>query len=242
MREAPHTAPRRASVWSCVAPSYSTTFRRALPRRDLYPLVNVSAHREHGRIHNAQKAVGSLYLVLLLGSYDFRPSSGYWARSTVFQHLVANHRSPALNSPRTLSLPPYVHIRLQCHSPAKLFSKTSSAKSVTPTGALDVLIRAAPTKCRHSFLVTEACHLSIAPAKPHRTPSGAFLSPMNRPTCARPLAFPSGAKHFCAKSPSPCGEEISVNLSQSWLNHVFRVFFSVQRTRGVCHVLTFINK
>ena len=30
-----------------------------------YPLVNFGAHREHGRIHNAQKAVGNLYLVLL---------------------------------------------------------------------------------------------------------------------------------------------------------------------------------
>ena len=34
------------------------------------------------------------------------------------------------------------------------------------------------------------------------------------------------SQHFCEKSPSPCDEEKSVNLSQSWLNHVFRVFLS----------------
>ena len=47
---------------------------------------------------------------------------------------------------------------------------------------------------------------------------------MNGPTCARPLAFPSGA-NASVKSPR-CDEEKSVNLSQSWLNHVFRVFLS----------------
>ena len=34
------------------------------------------------------------------------------------------------------------------------------------------------------------------------------------------------SQHFCEKSPSPCDEEKSVNLSQSWLNHVFSVFLS----------------
>ena len=34
------------------------------------------------------------------------------------------------------------------------------------------------------------------------------------------------SQHFCEESPSPCDEEKSVNLSQSWLNHVFRVFLS----------------
>ena len=35
-----------------------------------YPLVNFSAHREHGKIHNAQKAVGSLNLVFLFASRE----------------------------------------------------------------------------------------------------------------------------------------------------------------------------
>ena len=43
-----------------------------------YPLINFSTHRQHGRIHNAQKAVGSLYLALVLASRELaifdRPS------------------------------------------------------------------------------------------------------------------------------------------------------------------------
>ena len=56
-------------------------------------------------------------------TYDFRPSSGDWARSPVVQHFVANRKSPALNSTHPLSLPPYVHIRPLCSSPANSFQK-----------------------------------------------------------------------------------------------------------------------
>ena len=61
---------------------------------------------------------------------------------------------------------------------------------------------------------------------------------MYKPTCARPQAIPSGANTSVKSRRPRVIEEKSVNLSQSWLNHVFRVF-SVQRTEGVCHVQNF---
>ena len=58
-------------------------------------------------------------------------SSGDWAISPVFQHFVANRKSPTQNSARPYSLPPYVHSSAVPNS-NRLLSKTSSAKSVTP--------------------------------------------------------------------------------------------------------------
>ena len=91
-----------------------------------YPLVTFSANREHGKIHNTQKAVGSLYLALLLASreltiFDRPPEIGQDHQFS--PHCVANRMSPALNSPRPSSLPPYVHIRPLCPSPANSFQK-----------------------------------------------------------------------------------------------------------------------
>ena len=113
-----------------------------------YPLVNVSAHREHGRMHNAQKAVGSLHLVLLI--FDRPPEIGQYHK---FSSIWSKTRkSPALNSPRPFSLPPYVHIRPLRPSPA---NSTPQERSTSSYGLRPWMSR--------FVLVTEACHVSIAP-------------------------------------------------------------------------------
>ena len=57
------------SVWHLLVPPHSVELSpSAICGPD--PLIDFSAHREHGRTHNAQKAVGSLYLVLLLSSRE----------------------------------------------------------------------------------------------------------------------------------------------------------------------------
>ena len=100
----------------------STTFRRVSPSAICTPnsLNDFSAHREHGRITNAQKAVGSLYLVLLLSSGELS---------------IFDRRKPQVSSAEFTS--PILLATVCSHSSAvpnssKLFSKTSSAKSVTP--------------------------------------------------------------------------------------------------------------
>ena len=78
-------------VWHPLVPPHSVELS---PSAICSPnsLIDFSAHRENGRIHNAQKAVGSLYLVLLLFS---RELSIFDARSPVFQHLC---RKPQVSS------------------------------------------------------------------------------------------------------------------------------------------------
>ena len=76
----------------------------------------------------------------------------------------------------------------------------------------DAPLRASLICRRGSLRLHVSCNMETVSnrtlKKPHQT-----RPPMNKPTC------------FCEKSPSPCDEEKSVNLSQSWLNHVFRLFF-----------------
>ena len=76
----------------------------------------------------------------------------------------------------------------------KLFSKTSSAKSVTPQERSSSSYGLRP-KMPPFFLVTEACHVSIAPCQS--------------------LAVLVESRHQ---------------------------YFSIQRTKSVCHVQTFVNK
>ena len=46
-------------VWRPLVPPHSAELSLGTICRP-YPLINFSAHQEHGRVHNAQKAVGSL--------------------------------------------------------------------------------------------------------------------------------------------------------------------------------------
>ena len=75
-------------VWHLLVPPHSVELS---PSAICSPnsLIDFSAHREHGRIHNAQKAVGSLYLVLLLASREL-------SISTVLRRLGKITSFPAL--------------------------------------------------------------------------------------------------------------------------------------------------
>ena len=179
-------------------------------------LIDFSAHREHGRIHDAQRAVGSLYLVLLLFS---RELSIFNRPSEVGQdHQFSSILSQTVSSAEFTS--PILFATVCSHSFAvpnssKLFSKTSSANSVTPHERSTFWYGLRP-KIPPFLLVTDVCYVSIAPWKTAPNSSGAFLSPMNKPTCARPFVIRSGAN-------------TSVKSRR-------------QRTEGVCHVQTFVNK
>ena len=54
-------------VWHPLVPPHSVDLSPAAICSP-YPLIDFSAHRGHGSIQNAQKAVGRLFLVLLLSS------------------------------------------------------------------------------------------------------------------------------------------------------------------------------
>ena len=106
---------------------------------------------------------------------------------------------------------------------SKLFSKTSSAKGVHPhersTSSYGLRRKIPPF-----LLVTDACHVSVAPWKTAPNSSGAFLSPMNKPTCTRPLAIPSGAKTY-VKSRRRRVMKKNLSISRSLGSITSSVFF-----------------
>ena len=126
------------------------------------PLIDFNAHREHGRIHNAQRAVGSLYLGFLLENFRF---------STVLRRLGKITNFPAFCPKPQVSSAEFtspILLATVCSQSSavpnsnKLFSKTSSAKSVTPHERSTSSHGLRP-KMPPFFLVTDACHVSIAP-------------------------------------------------------------------------------
>ena len=97
-------------------------------------LIDFSGHGEHGGIHNAQKAMGSLYLVLLFFLENFRFSTVLrrLGNITSFSEFC---RKPQVSNAEVTSpnvLATVCSLSSAVPNSNKLFSKTSSAKSVTP--------------------------------------------------------------------------------------------------------------
>ena len=121
-------------VWHPLVPPHSVELS---PSAICSPnsLIDFNAHREHGRIHDAQKAVGSLDLVLLLFFLEnFRFSTILWRLGKITS-FPAFCRKPQVSNAEFTS--PILLATVCSHSSAvpnssKLFSKTSSAKIVTP--------------------------------------------------------------------------------------------------------------
>ena len=98
-----------------------------------YPLINFSTHAwQDTQCPESGGKPLSDTLACFSRTFDFRPSSGDWAGSPIFRHF---YRKPQVSSAQFTS--PILLATVCSHSSAvpfssKLFSKTSSSKSVIP--------------------------------------------------------------------------------------------------------------
>ena len=177
------------------------------------PLVNLCDHREHGWVILFASSEPSIFHCPSKIGQDHQLHR-VLLQAARFQRLIKSILCPA-NS--TLAIVCSAH-----------FSFTSSANSVTP---------------QERSLSSCGLHPKMPPFSLKTTPhsSGAFLSPMNSPTCARPLANAIWCQHFRKKPPSPCEEEEFVDVTESRLDRYLRRL-PVQRAESVCHVQTLIDK
>ena len=193
-----------------------------------HPLINFSVHREHGKIHNAQKAVEAFiwYSCLLLENFRF---STVLRRLGKITSLPAFCRKPQVSSAEFTS--PILLATVCSHSSAvpfssKLFSKTSSAKSVTPQERSTSSYGLRPINAANLF-GDRSLPLVNRTLKNRTKLVRSVLITHEQTQLRKTLAFPSGA-NTSAKScrPRVMKKNLSINLSQSWLNHVFSVFLS----------------
>ena len=76
------------------------------------------------------------------------------------------------------------------------------------------------------FLVTEACPLVNRTLKNHTKLVWSILITHEQTHLRKTTRYSVWSQHFFEKSLSACDEEKSVNLSKTWLDHVFSIFLS----------------
>ena len=138
-------------VWHLLVPPHSMELSPSAICSP-YPLINFSTHRQHCRIHNAQKAVVSLYLVLLLASrelsiFDRPPEIG---QDHKFSSILSQ---TAISSAEFTS--PILLASACSHSSTVPFSSKTLFKNIVCEKCDHRSARRPHTdcahKCRHSF-------------------------------------------------------------------------------------------